>query len=473
MGRDRLLFSRLCGGLVLGLAATSCAGDLADEGDLPAQIEPLAACPPAFAVKAYVGGARVSNRGKIYECKPYPHSGWCGIGAAYEPGVGSAWRDAWIEIGPCGVADPDDPEDPPPDDPPPDDPADDPSADGFTHPGLLSTSPELARIRANVRGAASHPMKDGWNKLRSTRFASLSYAATPFRIVHVVGSGSNAEERAMRNDAVAAYAHALEWAVTRDGRHSRKAIDIMRAWSTTLTDVVPTAGSPGVQDKLEVAWYAPIWLAAAEIIRHHDGGSAGWSSTDRARFDTMVRLFKQKADAWGGSNGCCPNQALSVQFSRMSIGVYTGDRSYFRAAVDRFKNTVLPRAIAQSGEVLEINRMDGGDCGHASYNIEAIFDIAEVAWHQGVDLYGDARLPKGLEYLAQCIVSGVQTSQEGFVHCASMRPSSIEIAANHYRSRRGSPALPRTDGLLRLVRPADQGTGKFIPWDTLTHAELK
>ena len=36
----------------------------------------------------------------------------------------------------------------------------------------------------------------------------------------------------------------------------------------------------------------------------------------------------------------------------------------------------------------------------------------------------------------------------------------------------GKPSLPHTLELLAKLRPVDQGTGKFIPWDTLTHAEL-
>jgi len=49
--------------------------------------------------KIYKGGDIVSNRGKAYKCKPFPYSGWCGQApAAYEPGRGWAWTDAWDEV---------------------------------------------------------------------------------------------------------------------------------------------------------------------------------------------------------------------------------------------------------------------------------------------------------------------------------------------------------------------------------------
>ena len=50
---------------------------------------------------SYKAGTRVlqSKDGKVYTCKPFPYSGWCSQWAAtathYEPGVGSAWQDAW------------------------------------------------------------------------------------------------------------------------------------------------------------------------------------------------------------------------------------------------------------------------------------------------------------------------------------------------------------------------------------------
>jgi len=349
----------------------------------------------------------------------------------------------------------------------------------FVHPGLINTRAELDRIKAAVNGSAAHPMKAGWNVLRSTSQASLSYRATPFAIVHVEGSGSTGEENALRNDAVAAYAHALQWVVTGDAAHAQKAIQILDAWSAMLQDIVPTAGSPGVQDELEAAWYAPMWLAAAEILR--DYGASGWTAAQQQPFDArMVALFQTKAMAWAGSTGCCPNQGISVALSRMSIGVYRDDRATFDSGLRHVRDTMLPRAISSDGEVLELNRTAGGDCGHAAYNIEGLFDAAEIAWHQGVDLYdhrlaGDAspRLAMGLEGLSQCILSGVGTSQVGFVRCGSQKLNSVEIAFNHYANRRGGVALPQTTALLATLRPTNQGTSKFIPWDTLTHAELR
>jgi hypothetical protein len=87
------------------LLPLACAGasDQDDVGSAAATLE-AGQCAPAYSVRAYSGGELVSNRGANYECKAYPFSGWCGIAGAYEPGVGSAWQDAWIAKGACGGA---------------------------------------------------------------------------------------------------------------------------------------------------------------------------------------------------------------------------------------------------------------------------------------------------------------------------------------------------------------------------------
>ncbi|MGL4958468.1 MAG: N-acetylglucosamine-binding protein GbpA, partial [Plesiomonas sp.] len=54
-------------------------------------------------LNTYKAGTTVlqPKTGKVYECKPFPYSGYCiqwnNNATHYEPGVGSNWQDAWIE----------------------------------------------------------------------------------------------------------------------------------------------------------------------------------------------------------------------------------------------------------------------------------------------------------------------------------------------------------------------------------------
>ncbi|HTA93960.1 MAG TPA: glycoside hydrolase family 19 protein [Polyangiaceae bacterium] len=63
-------------------------------------------CTPAAYVAgtAYIAGARVANGGSVYECKPYPYTGWCSIGGPYAPGSGADWQDAWTLVTSCDAA---------------------------------------------------------------------------------------------------------------------------------------------------------------------------------------------------------------------------------------------------------------------------------------------------------------------------------------------------------------------------------
>lgn len=50
--------------------------------------------PTYVAGNTYQTGDTVFSNGKLYECKV---AGWCSQGGAYVPGLGHAWRDAWLE----------------------------------------------------------------------------------------------------------------------------------------------------------------------------------------------------------------------------------------------------------------------------------------------------------------------------------------------------------------------------------------
>ncbi|WP_342005511.1 chitinase [Citrobacter sedlakii] len=57
------------------------------------------AYPGWSANSTYNAGDIVNNHGKLFQCKPFPYSGWCNNAPTYyEPGVGLAWSDAWTAL---------------------------------------------------------------------------------------------------------------------------------------------------------------------------------------------------------------------------------------------------------------------------------------------------------------------------------------------------------------------------------------
>ena len=62
----------------------------------PSQDEGTSGSYPAWSANSkYSAGDIVNNHGKLFQCKPFPYSGWCNNAPMYyEPGAGLAWSEA-------------------------------------------------------------------------------------------------------------------------------------------------------------------------------------------------------------------------------------------------------------------------------------------------------------------------------------------------------------------------------------------
>jgi chitinase/chitodextrinase len=92
------------GSYTLKVIATDGQGATGTSANISITVNDGGSCTAAQYVEngGYVAGSRVKNVGNQYECRPWPNSGWCNGGAAaYAPGTGSSWSDAWTLVGPC------------------------------------------------------------------------------------------------------------------------------------------------------------------------------------------------------------------------------------------------------------------------------------------------------------------------------------------------------------------------------------
>ncbi|HDT6029839.1 TPA: chitinase [Enterobacter cloacae subsp. cloacae] len=66
----------------------------------PSQDEGTSGAYPAWSANSkYSAGDIVNNHGKLFQCKPFPYSGWCNNAPMYyEPGAGLAWSEAWTAL---------------------------------------------------------------------------------------------------------------------------------------------------------------------------------------------------------------------------------------------------------------------------------------------------------------------------------------------------------------------------------------
>ena len=192
----------------------------------------------------------------------------------------------------------------------------------FVHPCVLSSQQDLDRIKYRVNYEPGSAAALGWSRLRSSSYASLTYQHYPYSNVVVVGSGSTNSETQFRNDGQAAWAHALQWVVTGDTRYRDKALTIMNDWANTFVLMSPAPGTSSSQVQLEAAWYAPVWAAAADILRYYNQGAAGWPSTNIAKFDVMLDYLYGKAAQAATRNN---NWGASAALAMIAVGALPGE----------------------------------------------------------------------------------------------------------------------------------------------------
>src|SRR5262249_38306075 len=132
-----------------------------------------------------------------------------------------------------------------------------------------------------------------------------------------------------KNDAIAAYTHALLWYFTGDRAHAQKAIEIMNAWSAVLVK------HTGPNAPLQAAWAASVFPRAGGIIRPT---YAGWAKKDIDAFGRMLsKVSLPLVNHGSDSNG---NWELSMIEASMGIAVFLDDRAAFFTAVNQWRKRV-------------------------------------------------------------------------------------------------------------------------------------
>ncbi|WSQ15530.1 alginate lyase family protein [Streptomyces sp. NBC_01231] len=327
------------------------------------------------------------------------------------------------------------------------------------HPGLLHTRADLERMAAKVR-AGSAPHTAGFAKLTANRHAQSGWRANPRATVYR-GSGSPQNYTVLYNDIHAAYQNALRGHVSGDSAHLDTAVAILNAWSAELTAL------EGSADRfLAAGLYGYQFANAAELVRDHP-------DFDLGRFQSMLStVFAPLSDSFlADHNGAVvtnywTNWDLTALACVLATGILCDDKAQVARAVDYFKHGDGLGSVRHAipvvhddglGEWLEAGR----DQGHALLGVGLMGTVCEMAWNQGIDLYGydDSRFLKGAQYVARWSMGGdvaytANTRAKGAVNGWSGRETAADAAAvdpgmrrpiwamiaNHYTKRRGLSA---------------------------------
>ncbi|WP_171118758.1 MULTISPECIES: alginate lyase family protein [unclassified Streptomyces] len=329
----------------------------------------------------------------------------------------------------------------------------------FAHPGLLHTRADLDRMAAKVK-AGAEPYTAGYAKLAANRHAQSGWTANPQAIVYR-GSGSPQNYRTLYNDIHAAYQNALRAHVSGDSAHADTAVAILNAWSAELTSL------RGSADRfLAAGLYGYQFANAAELVRDH-------ADFDLARFQKMLReVFLPLSDDFlkNHNNAVVTNYWTNWDLTAMAcvlaVGIFCDDRAVVDRAVEYFKHGEGLGSIRNAIPVVHEDGLAewleaGRDQGHALLGVGLMGTFCEMAWNQGIDLYGydDNRFLKGAQYVAKwCLGDDVpytaNTRKKGAIGgwsgtetatgAAGVDPAMTRpiwaMIANHYTKRRGLDA---------------------------------
>jgi hypothetical protein len=263
----------------------------------------------------------------------------------------------------------------------------------FTHPRLLHTQADLQRMRERVEHQqepwyggyltlASHPQSSADWRIRGG-FANVSRDAR-----------DNTHNTELWQDSNTAYQNALLWAITHEKKHARKAIDILNAWSYPLREIT------GHDRHLAAGLYGFKLVNAAEILRYTN---SGWQRNDIEQCQTMfLNVFYPVIQNFAPfANG---NWDAACIKTILAIGVFCDDVQLVEQAVRYYHHgegngRLTHYVINDTGQCQE----SGRDQQHTQLGLALLAEACEIAWNQGMDLYGahNNRLLQGFEYTAK------------------------------------------------------------------------
>ena len=342
----------------------------------------------------------------------------------------------------------------------------------FVHPGGVVGQAELDFVRERI-AAGEEPWATALKKLRDVAIDGR-FATAP------------TGEADQKEHARQAYANALVWATTGEEPAARRAIAILNVWGETFAGYVPAEG----QNLLVAGWIGALLGPAAELLRDHPD----WKPVDRAR---MKRMFTtafvpalERMSPWNGNVDLTQIDAL------MNIAVFCEDEKLLTLGVERLRRrSPAYFYLASDTEAARAIEGDGGNVAafwsqpatwpdgltqescrdnghHAQYALASALHAAEVAWHQGIDLYAEQRERSvaALELLAHQLL---ERSMLGC--CGADRDiatgdlyDTFAVGYHHYHHRLGID-LPHTERLLREeIRRRGQSDWNIF-FETFTH----
>jgi len=372
---------------------------------------------------------------------------------------------------------------------------------GFVHPGVLVSAPQLAYVKGRI-AAGAQPWTKQYN-LAVSKFSGKTPGSIPTELRCASGSwasahpgnADNAACQTARDDGVNAWTLALLWQYSGNVAYATKAIAILNAWSRGLQNVKFVASdsqySNGV---LQAAWMMEYYPRAAELLKY--GGNSGWSTSDSDAFGKWLnRVFVPLIyNGWGSkSTGIGNNWMTSCINGLLNIGVFTNNRTQYDKAISMYRvevpgylylSTDGAQPIGYANNWNGANTFPNGiaqetcrDIGHTQMAFASIIYVAETARIQGLDLYTpfQKRITTAFEFNAYWLNRQSNTAPsylcDGTLDFMEYLPT-WEIYWNRYHNVVGLPLGNTSTIITKLRNSGPYYVNLNMGWEGLTHGDV-
>lgn len=328
--------------------------------------------------------------------------------------------------------------------------------------------------------AGAHPWIDDWNVLITDSEARSNYTASAQANMGVSRQTADA-------NAHAAYLNTIRWYVSGDTNYAECAVRICNAWSAAVNQVPSGTDIPGLIG-------IPIFdfALAGEVLRIYPG----WKAADFGAFTNMMiqYLYPSCNSFLTTHNGACissywANWDACNTGALMAMGVLCDNTNIYSQGVNYFKTGAGMGGISNAVPYLYSGGIgqwqeSGRDQEHAQLGVGLLGSACQVAWNQGLDLFGFAnnRLLAGAEYVALCNLSHPLPSIPYIFYnnCANANQCYLsinglgrlddrpvwELIYNHYVVLQGLSAT-NCQALAQVMRP-EHGSADHFGYGTLT-----
>jgi hypothetical protein len=294
----------------------------------------------------------------------------------------------------------------------------------IVHPATTLSQKQIA-VMKNSKLSTIDVYRNGFVTL--AKYCNIHYQNRALPVVDIGAHGSGVGHDEFIGDAMQFYALVLLYIATKDDRYANTAIGILGAWQNTLREF------KGSNAPLEMAWGATCFVRGCELLKHL---FSKWNKTNEQSFGKFLDKFVipvlkfryEEIKRWNN------NWILTIQEALIQIALYRDDIDELNRLIEEHLKA-MTICIKHDGSCTETCR----DIIHSQFQIASMIQVAEMCWHQGVDVYSSYNdcLRTCMEYHASILNGEVPSGRKKEeLKDVWFMPSAWEIGYNHYVKRK-------------------------------------